>query len=63
MVVESFIRARSDLGMETRCSDCGAPGWGWGGCPGGLQSEIVSGRADLNRRPHGPEPCALEFVL
>jgi hypothetical protein len=20
---------------------------------------VVSGRADLNRRPHGPEPCAL----
>jgi hypothetical protein len=20
---------------------------------------ILSGRADLNRRPHGPEPCAL----
>ena len=20
---------------------------------------LLSGRADLNRRPHGPEPCAL----
>ena len=26
-------------------------------------SKLLSGRADLNRRPHGPEPCVLPTEL